>query len=170
MSPGGRWHQTALMLRWLKTVVVSDGGKGARYGVRWGSGRRTRVNRWKRVENSLGDIRTGAGIRLRDESGGCSVFWPGGVRHIGDASPVCCRLRGTGEGESLPFCLEWGGQKGSVLSGCEGLNTEGRLAGGPVRSSGEALVMRVERRGWVVHGYVRSINRAWCLGGVVWAS
>jgi hypothetical protein len=25
-----------LLLRWLKTVVVSEGGKGARRGVRWG--------------------------------------------------------------------------------------------------------------------------------------
>ncbi len=29
-----------LMLRWLKTVVVNDEGKGVERGVRWGSGRR----------------------------------------------------------------------------------------------------------------------------------
>ena len=32
-----------LMLRWLKTVVVSDVEKASRDGVRWGSGRRCAV-------------------------------------------------------------------------------------------------------------------------------
>ena len=52
-SDEGRPFRTALrgevlnqhMLRWLKTVVVSDVRKGARDGVRWGTGRRTQVNR-----------------------------------------------------------------------------------------------------------------------------
>jgi hypothetical protein len=102
------------MLRWLKTVVVSDEGEGVVYGVRWGSGRRTCVNRWKRVENSLGGIRTGAGIRFRDESGGCSAFWPDGVRHIGDASPICC-VCAEQEKAALDTVLsrmEWGGREG----------------------------------------------------------
>ena len=32
----------------------------------------------------------------RDESGGCPFFWPGGVRPVGDVSPVCgfCMERG----------------------------------------------------------------------------
>ena len=34
-----------LMLRWLKTVVVSDGEKAPVRGVRWGSGRRARAIR-----------------------------------------------------------------------------------------------------------------------------
>jgi hypothetical protein len=33
-----------LMLRWLKTVVVSDEEKASVKGVRWEPGRRTRVN------------------------------------------------------------------------------------------------------------------------------
>ena len=37
----------------------------------------------------LGGIRTGVSTRLQDESGGDPVYWPGGARHIGDASPVC---------------------------------------------------------------------------------
>jgi len=38
-----------LVLRWLKTVVVSDRGKGILWGVRWGSGRRAQANRCWRV-------------------------------------------------------------------------------------------------------------------------
>ena len=34
-----------LMLRWLKTVVVSDGEKAPIRGVRWGSGRRAEAIR-----------------------------------------------------------------------------------------------------------------------------
>jgi hypothetical protein len=34
-----------LMLRWLKTVVVNDEEKARDPRVRWGPGRRTRVNR-----------------------------------------------------------------------------------------------------------------------------
>jgi hypothetical protein len=38
----------------------------------------------------------GCSRSARDESGGCPWFWPGGVRHIGDVSPVCgfCMERG----------------------------------------------------------------------------
>jgi hypothetical protein len=47
VSPFGvalrREASNRLMLRWLKTVVVSDEEK-APAGVRWGPGRRTRVN------------------------------------------------------------------------------------------------------------------------------
>jgi hypothetical protein len=40
--------------------------------------------------NLLDGIRTGAGIRFQDKSGGWSAYWPGGARHIDDVSPVCC--------------------------------------------------------------------------------
>lgn len=52
----------------------------------------------------------------------------------------------------------------------EGLSTGAGLAGGPARSSDEVPVMGVERRGRVIRGYVRSINRDVVLGGVAWAS
>ena len=32
----------------------------------------------------------GCSRSARDESGGCPLYWPGGVRHVGDVSPVCC--------------------------------------------------------------------------------
>ena len=36
-----------------------------------------------------GDIETGVSMRSRDESGGCPIYWPGGVRHAGGVSLVC---------------------------------------------------------------------------------
>lgn len=36
-----------------------------------------------------GDIETRAPLRPWDKSGGYPVYWPGGVRHEGVASPVC---------------------------------------------------------------------------------
>jgi hypothetical protein len=56
------------MLRWLKTVVVSDEETARVDRVRWGPGRRARA----------------------------PVYWPGGARHEGGASPVCgfCMERG----------------------------------------------------------------------------
>ena len=35
------------------------------------------------------DIETGMSMRSRDESGGCPIYWPGGVRHAGGVSLVC---------------------------------------------------------------------------------
>jgi hypothetical protein len=35
------------------------------------------------------DIETGVSMRPRDESGGCPIYWPGGVRHAGGVSLVC---------------------------------------------------------------------------------
>src|SRR5438552_18588864 len=77
------------MLRWLKTVVVSDEEK-ASLRRQVGIGKASASESSMTCRNLLDDIKTGAGIRFRDESGGCSAYWPGGVRHIGDASPVCC--------------------------------------------------------------------------------
>ena len=34
-------------------------------------------------------------------------------------------------------------------------------AGGPARSSDEAFVMNVERRGWLIRGFVHANNRTW---------
>ena len=63
-----------LVLRWLKTVVVSVQGKGRPWAdVRWGPGRRTRVNRCGSVE-MLG-WHQNWGLKVPwDESGGVSVL------------------------------------------------------------------------------------------------
>src|ERR1700682_2838951 len=62
--------------------------------VRWGSGRRCAIP----VVGIAADVsllnkvasKPGCSRSARDESGGCPLFWPGGVRHVGDVSPVCC--------------------------------------------------------------------------------
>src|SRR4030095_2335241 len=62
--------------------------------VRWGSGRRCAVLvSGIAVDVSLLNKVTsepGCSRSARDEPGGCPLFWPGGVRHVGDVSPVCC--------------------------------------------------------------------------------
>jgi hypothetical protein len=46
------------------------------------------VNRCGRVETDMGDIETGVSNGSRDEPGGRSAYWPGGVRHVDDVSLV----------------------------------------------------------------------------------
>ena len=78
------------MLRWLKTVVVSDEEKASLEtsgGGREGERKRIAVEVSKLV---LDGIRTGTGTRFQDKSGGYPDCWPGGARHVGDASPICC--------------------------------------------------------------------------------
>jgi hypothetical protein len=93
-----RWTvSNRLLLRWLKTVVVSEWGKGAvraSGGVREGERERTIVE----APKSVVEIRTGVSICLRDEPGGC-------VRFLARWSPACRwrepglrGLWGTGEG------------------------------------------------------------------------
>src|SRR6478735_202732 len=43
----------------------------------------------------------GCSRSARDESGGCPCFWPGGVRHVGDVSPVC------GSCTERVCCMNW---------------------------------------------------------------
>ena len=76
-------------LRWLKTVVVNGRGKGA-FDVSGGD--REDERKLIAAEASLpsGGIETGEFYSSRDELGGCSAYWPSGVRRAGDVSPVCC--------------------------------------------------------------------------------
>ena len=57
----------------------------------WFSGIAVEVSLLNKVTSKPGCSRS-----ARDESGGCPLFWPGGVRHVGDVSPVCgsCMERG----------------------------------------------------------------------------
>jgi hypothetical protein len=90
------------MLRWLKTVVVSDVEKAhvmCQVGIR-----KTIVVRGV-VTQGFG-IETGIRKLFRDKSGGCPTCWPGGVRHRGDVSLVCCSRMEQGKacsGYSCPF-------------------------------------------------------------------
>jgi len=89
------------------------------------------------------------------------AYWPGGARHGGDASPVCGFH--VERGKACPDTAVRGGRREGVFQAAgnrKGLSTVAGCAGGPVRSSDDASVMEAERRGRVVRGCVRSINRA----------
>jgi hypothetical protein len=75
-------------------------------------------------------------------------------------SLICCSCTERGKAHLDTVVLgcgaaaSWyGAATGSVSSGRnrEGLSTVAGCAGGPTRSSGEASVMGVERRGWVIY-------------------
>jgi hypothetical protein len=83
------------------------------------------------------------------------VYWPGGVRRLGDVSLVCraCTERGkAGVDIALGRCGSMGeGDRECVARRKpETLSTDATLAGGPARSSGEALVIGVEQRGRLI--------------------
>lgn len=62
-------------------------------------------------------IRTGACAGFRDESGGCPVYWPGGVRREGGASLICgfCMERGKAGADSAALRLKGrGAARGSA--------------------------------------------------------
>jgi hypothetical protein len=151
-----------LKLRWLKTVVVSVGEKAqvnASGGDREGERERTADD----VSKQAADIRTGSVKWVRDEPGGGPVYWPGGVRHGGGASPVCgfCMERGKADADTAAVAPEGTGGKRerAVRRKPEALSTVAASAGGPARSSGEALVTGVERRGRLICRSVRASNR-----------
>jgi hypothetical protein len=58
------------VLRWLKTVVVSDQGKG----VQEASGRGREDDCWRSIEILSGDVETGVWCKSRDEPGGCPLI------------------------------------------------------------------------------------------------
>jgi hypothetical protein len=77
------------------------------------------------------------------------VYWPGGVRHGGGASPVCgfCMERGKADADTAARAPKGVvAARGSALGGGnrEALSTVAASAGGPARSSGEASVTGVE--------------------------
>jgi len=87
------------MLRWLKTVVVSDPEKarltrqvGTRKTFQKAPGPRN-LGWVCAVEASLAKLRwhqkRGVWLFSRDEPGGCPDYWPGGARREGGVSLVC---------------------------------------------------------------------------------
>jgi hypothetical protein len=91
------------MLRWLKTVVVSDEEK-AHEMRQVGTGKTSVSHPLVKRRDFNGDIETGDYPYLRDEPGGCPYCWPGGVRRRGGVSPVrgTCTELGKANTESLP--------------------------------------------------------------------
>ena len=86
----------------------------------------------------------GCSRSARDESGGRTADWPGGVRHIGDVSPVCCSC--TERGKACPDTavrVEADGERESAERlNRKAVSTVAGRAGGPARSSGEASAGR----------------------------
>ncbi len=102
-SPCGGEASNHLELRWLKTVVVSveeNGARDASGGDREGERERTAAD----VSRSRDDIESRADRLWSGMSLAGAVYWPGGVRHEGGASPIC------------GFCMDLGRQA-STLSG-----------------------------------------------------
>src|SRR6266542_1539889 len=66
------------------------------------------------------------------------VYWPGGVRHEGGASPVQAPVwnAGTPRPDAAGWVLDWLARGRSPSSGnCKGQSTDAGQAGGPSRSS-----------------------------------
>src|SRR4051794_28361400 len=82
------------MLRWLKTVVVSDVEKA--HVMRQVGTRKTIVDEVSLVSQVAS--KPGYPMHSRDESGGCPICWPGGVRHGWRREPGLLLSYGTGEG------------------------------------------------------------------------
>jgi hypothetical protein len=106
-----------LMLRWLKTVVVSDEEKASwrrQVGIGKASASESllKCRNWFEMASELGRVR-GSRMSLAD-----TRFWPGGARHVGGASPVCGFHveRGKANPDTATRSA-WAGARGSVPSG-----------------------------------------------------
>jgi hypothetical protein len=141
-------------------------GKGSVRAVRWGF-RKTNESEPPMKCRDLGtDIRTGVSMQSRDEPGGDTAYWPGGVRHVGGVSLICgfCAERGKARVDAAPASDRWAGARGSASSSgnCETSSTDAARAGGPARSSDEAPVIGVERRGWLIRDFlIRATRDSW---------
>lgn len=135
--------------RWSKARVVSVMEKVPR-GTRYGSGRRTTVNCRSSVESTQMTSKPGSDVAPRS-------VWPlpaygsGGVRHRGSVSLIRALTLNCGN-------LRWRCKaKGTSPKG-KAENSDAPSRDGAARSSVEAAVMAVERRGCVIPALV-SINR-----------
>jgi|SRR5882757_6483386 len=83
----------------------------------------------------------GCSRSAREEPGGRTADWPGGVRHVGDVSPVCCSC--TERGKACPdtavrVCVADGEREPAKRLNRKAVSTVAGPAGGPARSSCEA--------------------------------
>ena len=112
-----------LMLRWLKTVVVSDEEKAPRSEVSGGD-REGERKRFADDVSKLSNWHRNRGVNaIPGRVWRKPVYWPGGVRHSGDASPVC-GFRVERE-KARPDTALIGGREGvsQVVRSREGLST-----------------------------------------------
>jgi hypothetical protein len=136
--------------RWSKALVVSVMEK-APQGVRYGIGRRTTVNCRSSVESTQSTSKPGSEVAPRS-------VWPlpaygsVGVRHRGSVSLFLALTLNCGN-------LRWRCQAKGTSSQGEADSSDAPPRDGAARSSVEAAVMAVERRGCVIQALAR-VNRA----------
>jgi hypothetical protein len=84
------------------------------------------------------------------------IDWPDGVRHGGDASPVCGfhAERGKAYLDTAKSRRGNGERERAKRQNREVLSTDAGCAGGLTRSSDEASVMEVEQRGQAIQVHV----------------
>lgn len=130
-------------------------GEGRGKGVREASGGDQGDDRRMRCRDLKDGIRTRLRSRTRDGVWRVPMYWPGGVRHRGAVNLICGSCRERWKVGADTFSVWLAGAIGSAPSGRnrEGLSTVAVPAGGPSRSSDEALVMGVEPRGRLVHSW-----------------
>jgi len=125
------------MLRWLKTVVVSDVEKAS---LRRSGGDQGDDCRLRRRETTIG-IESGLTSGTRDGVWRVPMYWPGGVRRRGGVNLICgsCRERWKAGADIVSVVL-MAGARGSALCGRNrvGLSTVAVPAGGPSRITGSA--------------------------------
>jgi hypothetical protein len=78
-----------LMLRRSRPFVVSDEEKAGEGARQVGTGKASASEPLLTCRNQMKASEPGPDHELRDEPGGRPVYWPGGARHGGGASPVC---------------------------------------------------------------------------------
>ena len=150
------------VLRWLKTVVVSDVEKASwrrQVGIRETTG-------CLKCRELKDGTRTGLGSRTRDGVWRVPMYWPGGVRHRGGVNLICGSRRERWKAGADMVSVWLAGATGSSPSGRnrEGLSTVAAPAGGPSRSSCETPVMGVEPRRRLVRGWFRWPTGRWSGG------
>lgn len=135
--------QTPAERHWLKTVVVSVGGKGvSMWYVRYGSRRRTQVNHRTGVDTRTTTSKPGAQI-VPGQAHRQPAYWMGDVRRRGGASLIWARPWNCGNSNRDVK------ERGQVNKS-EAASTNARSEDGPTCICVEVAVMAMEERGRVV--------------------
>lgn len=127
--------------RWSKAWVVSVMEKVPE-GIRYGSGRRTTVNCRSSVESTQMTSKPGSDVAPRSVWP-LPAYGPSGVRHRGSVSLIRALTLNCGN-------LRWRCETKGASSKGEADSSDAPPRGGAARSSDEAAVMAVERRGCVI--------------------
>ena len=99
--------------------------------------------------NSIDDIETGENKSFREEPGGCPSIGQAVSGMQAARARTAAPARNVGR-RAMTLPPRVGGDRECPEAETEGLSTVAWHAGGPARSSGEAPVMGVERRGRLI--------------------